>query len=114
MRAGADAALRNVGTEATTILCWRPLDSRFALLEARVEKHRIWVLNEFSGRTIDLEIRMAKRRSYVEFMKGQTQSGANGKESIEQRMARRSKWLPSFHVYAERRRGLLCHSEESG
>jgi len=71
---------------------WRPLDSRFTQLEARLLRHKIWLEGELGKSALDYATIAQHRRDYIEFLDKQAEDGEDNKDSdlIEQRMAKRS------------------------
>lgn len=68
---------------------WRPLDSRFAQLEARLLRHKVWLELEL-GSTQRENATLEKCRSdYLEFLEKQVEA-EESEELRQQRMAKRS------------------------
>lgn len=71
---------------------WRPLDSRFAQLEARLTQHRRWLEKETQSQVQDFAEIERHRKKYIRCLKGLTRTGVNGDGELEtQRVARRLK-----------------------
>jgi hypothetical protein len=74
---------------------WRPLDSRFARLEARLVRNKEWLEKEL-GRTETKYATAEKGRAkYREFLDKRSEAGES-EELGQQRMAKRSLLFPSM------------------
>ncbi|KAF2833974.1 hypothetical protein CC86DRAFT_312197 [Ophiobolus disseminans] len=68
---------------------WRPMDSRFARLEARLTHHRRWLEKETESEVQDFSNIEHHRKRYVRFLRRQADANGNSAELEEERLAKR-------------------------
>ncbi|KAH7359977.1 hypothetical protein BKA66DRAFT_426346 [Pyrenochaeta sp. MPI-SDFR-AT-0127] len=95
--------LRHPTFESTQPALWRPLDSRFSRLEARITQHRRWLEKETEGQVQNFAEVAQHRKNYLSFLQRQSEIDNNRHVNREeQRMAKRMRrvakaktWLSS-------------------
>ncbi|KAF2692106.1 hypothetical protein K458DRAFT_381930 [Lentithecium fluviatile CBS 122367] len=99
-------ALRHLHLSSPTIF-WRPLDSRLALLETRLVRHKQWLEGEVYSQEQDLATIARLRRHYIEHLHQPTESSM-GAECVEYRMTKRMRrvdkvkaWLSNACSYRD-------------
>jgi hypothetical protein len=69
---------------------WRPLDSRFCRLEARLGHHRRWLEKETENQIQQFADIAQHRKMYIDYLHRQSEANSNNHaEDEEQRVARR-------------------------
>ncbi|KAF1940879.1 hypothetical protein EJ02DRAFT_405735 [Clathrospora elynae] len=98
--------LRHLTLGTTQAALWRPLDSRFARLEARLTRHRRWLEKETENQVQDYANVAQHRKNYLNFLHRHNEVNSHGHaEHEEHRMAKRMRiiekaqsWLSSSPV----------------
>ncbi|KAL5120085.1 hypothetical protein ACEQ8H_001910 [Pleosporales sp. CAS-2024a] len=81
---------RQMAPDPTVSAQWRPLDSRFAQIEARLTHHRRWLAKETESQVQDFAVIEQHRQRYLQTLHRQSESDDDASEEIQAyRLAKR-------------------------